>query len=135
MSAPRRGRPGLTLVEVVIAVVIAGGAMLSIGHFMLLFSRTTNEARYRALAAELAAERVEAARSAPSYAALDTFARTEVGLAVAGRPELAAYTRRTYVQLVGGGATDSLNYRIVTVSVTGPGLKTPVRRTGIVADF
>jgi hypothetical protein len=39
------------------------------------------------------------------------------------------------VQHIGGGATDTMDYRTITVAVTLPTVTTPVRKTVIVAAF
>lgn len=51
---------------------------------------------------------------------------------IAGNP---GYTRRTWVQRVGGKLTDSIDYKIVTVQVANKNLAGSVRKTTVIAPF
>ena len=45
------------------------------------------------------------------------------------------YSLQTIVDHVGGGATDTVDYRVVTVAVTMPTVQTPIRKTTIISAF
>jgi hypothetical protein len=72
-------------------------------------------------------------KAATQYSTIDSlYARTEGRGTITGYPK---FTRQTLVQRVGGGPTDLVDYRIVTVIVMAPPLRTPVRKTTIISDF
>jgi prepilin-type N-terminal cleavage/methylation domain-containing protein len=126
-------RAGMTLIEVIIAIVILSGALLSMGGFVTKFAHTVSMTDLRGIAAELAADRIETVKAATAYSSIDSiYARTESPGSIAGYPK---FTRRTIVQRVGGGGTDLVDYKIVTVVVTEPALKVPVKKTTIISDF
>ena len=143
--APRAARPrgrhariagaraGMTLIEVIIAIVILSGALLSMGGFVAKFANTVSMSDVRGIAAELAADRIETVKAATSYAVIDSlYRKTEGAGTIAGYPK---FTRQTLVQRVGGGATDLVDYKIITVIVSTPALKIPVKKTTIISDF
>jgi len=128
---PARRRAGMTLVEVVVAMMLLGGVLLGLGSFTMQMSQAASRARLRAVAAQLASDRLETVKGAPRYSAIDSmYVATEAS--VDGHP---GYTRQTMVTHVGGAAQDSVDYRIVTVEVRNAQLPTPVRKTTIIAPF
>jgi prepilin-type N-terminal cleavage/methylation domain-containing protein len=128
-----RGRDGMTLIEVIIATVILGGALMSLAGFVAKFAHTVSDADIRGIAAELAADRIETVKAATQYSSIDSlYATTEGRGTITGYPK---FTRQTLVQRVGGGSTDLVDYRIVTVIVMSPPLRAPVRKTTIISDF
>jgi prepilin-type N-terminal cleavage/methylation domain-containing protein len=128
---PRRARAGMSLVEVIVALSILGGAMLGLGVFTVRLTSATAAARLRTTAAQLVSDRIEAVKAAPRYAAMESlFVATE------NPPTgFSGYTRQTMIQHVGGGAADTIDYRIVTVQVTNARLPAPIRKTTVVAPF
>ena len=127
----RRGRRGLTLVEVIVALSILGSVMLGLGMFSVRLSQATSAARLRVTAAQLAAERLEAAKGAVRYTAIESlFVATEASLT--GYP---GYSRRTWVTRVGGAAIDTIDYKIVTVQVTNTQMPGNVRKTTVIAPY
>ncbi len=127
----RRRRRGLTLVEVIVALSILGTVMLGLGMFSVRLSQATSAARIRVTAAQLAAERLEAAKGAVRYTAIESlFVATEASLI--GYP---GYARRTWVTRVGGAPTDTIDYKIVTVQVTNTQMTGNVRKTTVIAPF
>ena len=130
-STPKRGpRRGMTLIEVVFALVILTFATLSIGRYFGEFIAAASTSNFRATAAYLASDRIAEIRSSNSYANIDSYAVTETT-----SPVPAGFVRTTRVQHVGGGATDIMDYKVVTVSVTGPKISTPLKRTTVIAVF
>jgi prepilin-type N-terminal cleavage/methylation domain-containing protein len=128
-----RGREGMTLIEVIIATVILGGALMSLAGFVAKFAHTVSDADIRGIAAELAADRIEMVKAATQYATIDSlYATTEGRGTITGYPK---FTRQTLIKRVGGGPGDIVDYRIVTVVVMAPPLRTPVRKTTIISDF
>jgi prepilin-type N-terminal cleavage/methylation domain-containing protein len=127
----RRDRRGMTLIEVMIALVILTGALLSLGSFVTNFTHTVATSGVRTTAGELAADRIETVKSAVKYDSLETlYAGTEA--TVTGHP---GFSRQTIIQRVGGVPGDSVDYKIVTVVVSNQALRAPVRKTTIIADF
>lgn len=128
---PVRGaRGGTTLVEVVVALVILVGALLGMASFGLRFAQGVTDTRLRSTALDLATDRLEEVKVAPSYAAVSTYAGVE--MAPNG---MRGYTRRTVVVRIGGLPSDSVDYRTVTVEVSATGMRTPVRKSTIIANY
>jgi prepilin-type N-terminal cleavage/methylation domain-containing protein len=126
-----RGRRGLTLVEVIVALAILSGVMLGLGMFSVRLSQATSAARLRVTAAQLAADRLEAAKGAVRYTAIESlFVATEAS--ITGYP---GYARRTWVTRVGGTASDTIDYKIVTVQVTNAQMTGNVRKTTVIAPY
>jgi prepilin-type N-terminal cleavage/methylation domain-containing protein len=123
-------RRGMTLIETMIAVVILGTALIGLGDFMARFAHATKVAALQQRGLDLATDRVDSAEHAPTYVSLDTMAATE-NITI----DSTVYTRQTIVQHIGGGPTDTLDYRTVTVQVTLPTVTNPVRKTVIIAAF
>jgi hypothetical protein len=85
----------------------------------------------RVTAAQLAADRLEAAKGAPRYTAIESlYVATEAS--IAGYP---GYARRTWVTRVGGTASDTIDYKIVTVQVTNSQMPGNVRKTTVIAPY
>lgn len=121
----------MTLVEVVVAMMLLGGVLLGLGSFTMQMSQVSSRARLRAVAAQLASDRLETVKGAPRYAAIDSlYVATEAS--ADGHP---GFARQTMVTHVGGAAKDSVDYRVVTVEVRNAQLPTPVRKTTIIAPF
>lgn len=126
-----RGAPraGFTLVEVIIAIVLLGGVLLSFAEFTRRFVRAGSAASIRSTASDVAVDRIEVAKSLTSYAGIDSLVRTETITPQVGGP---TFTRRTAVRRTAGLQGD---YRTVTVTVTHPTLPAPVKKTTIIAAF
>jgi len=125
-----RARRGMTLIETLIAIAILATALVGLGDFMGHFAHATKVAVLQQRALDLASDRIDSVKHSPDYATIDTMAATE-----SIRADSATYRRQTIVQHVGGGTTDTLDYRVVTVSVTMPTVGTPVRKTTIISAF
>ena len=136
MSAPRRrlarARAGMSLVEVIVAFTIFSGAMIALARFGVTFARTVNRTDVRAVASELAADRLESVKGATRYDALDSLFAEPSPVVVPGSP---GFRRQTLFRRVGGGPSDLSDYKVVTVVVHSPHLATPLRRTTVIGDF
>ena len=119
---------GFTLAEVVFAIAMLGSVLLGFAVFTRNFVRASNGAALRASASDFAVERIEAAKSATSYAGIDALAGTEPTIANAP----AGYARRTVVLRT---YTIQADYKTVTVTVTHPALGTSVSKTTAIAAF
>jgi Tfp pilus assembly protein PilV len=126
-------RAGFSLVEVVVALGMLTVVLLGLALFVSNMAHTTSDSRLLGTASELAANRLETIKSSTNYASIDTFAVTET--AIPGSPTYAGFTRRTYVEHIGGAVTDSVDYRIVTVVVSDPAMSDTVKKTTAIAAF
>jgi prepilin-type N-terminal cleavage/methylation domain-containing protein len=126
-----RGRRGVTLVEVIIAMVILTVVLLGMGSFAWRFTRTVQNSDARTVAVNLADQRLSEIRSSPNYTGLETnYNGTEATIA-----GFAGYTRVTTITHVGGARPTYTNdYKYVTVVVTAPGVTNPIRKTIVVAS-
>jgi prepilin-type N-terminal cleavage/methylation domain-containing protein len=126
-----RARRGLTLVEVIVALAILGGVLIALGMFSVRLSQSTSESRIRIQAAQLAADRLEDVKGAPRYSAIESlYVATESN--IANNP---GFTRRTWVERVGGSYADTIDYKIITVQVSNSQLAGNVRKTTTIAPF
>jgi Tfp pilus assembly protein PilV len=121
-----RARAGFTLVEVVVALTILMVVMLAL---ITMTGRTvhvsTTSDREQA-AIQLATDRTDLVRTDPSYADLDSNYTGEED----SFPTLPGFTRTT---VVAHDTTDGHDYKVISVTVDGPGLNAPVTRTVTVA--
>ena len=135
-SSPRRHatrhdvRAGFTMVEVIVASVILGAALLAMAGFTMRYQQSDGSARMVSRAQQAANERLEFVRTAVPYASLDTMTTTESTV-----PNLPGFTRVTRVARVGGAAADTVDFRVITVRVTTPGVARTVSKTSIVGAF
>lgn len=115
-------RSGFTLVEVIVALVILSTAILGLAVSASRLSTAAATAELRALALESIEDRLTRVRLDPRYARLDSLYAgvDEDVLGVRGM------TRTTTVQHV--TQAPSLDYKRITVTVTGPLLMEPLAR-------
>ena len=120
-------RRGASLAEVLVAITLLGGTLLSFATFTQKFTHNTAAAAMRSTASDLAVERIEAVRQATTYAAIDGFVATEPS--ISGFP---GYVRRTYVRRT---QSTTVDHKTVTVVVASRALGDSVVKTSIVAAF
>ncbi len=123
-------RDGFTLVEVIVASVILTAALLAMAGFSVRYQQVDTSARIVGKAQQAANERLEIVRSAQPYSSLDTMVTTESTMS-----RYPGYTRVTAVTRMGGSPTDTVDYKIVTVTVTTPGVARTVKKTSFVGAF
>jgi len=129
----RRGRAGFTLVEVVVAMLILGIALLGMALFVSRMAHSTTDSRLLGTADELAADRIETIKTSTSYATLGAdFQGTETSIPGG---DYAGFTRQTIIKHVGGSPSDSVDYTVVTVIVSNPAVRDTVRKTTVIASF
>lgn len=120
----RRGqRHGFALIEALVALTILAGAVMSAGRYFAQLSRNVSDERIRAQALNLVSERFEQVKTSPTYGKIDSL---YVGIET-NIPGYAGYSRLTEVTRIGGAPVDTVDYKIVTVTVTTP--VTPKRVT------
>ena len=131
MTARCRSRRAMSMLEVVVAMSILGGALLSMAAFTARLSHSTGAARMQGAANQLVNDRMETVKGAPRYSAIESlFVKTESNI-----PGFKGYTRRTLVTHTGGKVTDSIDFKTVTVEVTNPQLTKAVRKSTVIAPF
>jgi len=121
----------MTLIEVMISIVILGSALISMGAFIGRFSHTTKQVAFQQRAIDLATDRIDSVKHVATYTpGIDTMAATE-SIVI----DSTTYTRTTSIKHMGGGAADTVDFKIVTVQVSQPALTTAVRKTTYITSF
>jgi prepilin-type N-terminal cleavage/methylation domain-containing protein len=133
-SAARCMRRGMTLIEVIIAVVILSGAMLGLADFVRRFQHNTSDTGMQALASNLATVRLEEIKG---YRIYTNVVATYNGVieTFAADPVYKGFTRTTAAVACAGCPTLTNDYITITVTVTGNNLPTPMKKTTIIARF
>jgi prepilin-type N-terminal cleavage/methylation domain-containing protein len=127
----RRTRRGLSLIEVIVSLGILGGALMGMSAFAMRLAQATTRARIRATAGQLISDRLESVKSAPRYVAIDSlYAGLEGSI-----PGFPGFVRQTWVKHVGGGPSDTIDYRLITVEVRNPKLGSNMRKTSAIPPF
>jgi prepilin-type N-terminal cleavage/methylation domain-containing protein len=123
-------RRGLTLIEVIVALVILTSVLLGLARFAVGFTRGVTNADARTVAVNLVSQRISEVRAQPNYSGLETtYNGTESTI-----PGFPGYTRVTNIVRTGGPRPTFTNdYKTVTVSVTAPGVAQPISKTVVVA--
>lgn len=117
---------GFTLIEVVVALTILLVVMVGL---VTMTGKTSNVAALsdrQESAVQLVNDRVDQIRVDPNYRTLDSL----YGGTEASFPTLPGVTRVTQVIRTTSSSND---YKRITVTVSGPGLSTPISRTVTVA--
>jgi prepilin-type N-terminal cleavage/methylation domain-containing protein len=126
-------RSGMTLIEVMIALVILSGSLIAMGNFMGKFAHAQRRAGIHADAVDLASDVMDSVQHDSSYAAIPgDFART-----VTISRDGASFTRTTAVKQIGGAVTSNVNYYIVTSTVVNTNLvpADTVRKSIVIRSF
>ena len=126
MRAISPSRQGFTLIEVMIALVILSGVLLTLAATTTRYLSIIAKNRIRIQSGAVADAQIAAVRVAPNYATLvNQFNGT------LGNMPLPGYSRQTQVIRTGEGTTADRTG--VVVRVTGPQLTTPVTRYTTIA--
>ncbi len=130
----RRTRRGMTLIEVMIAIVIMSGAMLGLAKFGGQFEHTTATAGDMSLASDLAVARIEQVKAFRTYTSIvSTY--NNVTETYPTDPVYKGFTRLTKATRCALCPTTSNDYITVTATVSGRSLVTPIAKTTIIAVF
>jgi prepilin-type N-terminal cleavage/methylation domain-containing protein len=127
-------RRGMTLIEVMIAIVILSGAMLGLAKFGGNFEHTTATASDMSLASDLAVARVEQIKAYRVYTSL-VATYNNITETYPTDPVYKGFTRLTKVTHCTGCPTATNDYTTVTVTVSGRSLVAPISKTTIIAVF
>lgn len=127
----------MTIIEVLFAIVILSGVMLSLSRFGQAFTRSTGDSANLALASDLAAARIEAIKAHPTYATIVTTFDDDVEDAAdaTANPSMTGYTGFTRSTQASHTQTDTTNFVTVTVTVSASVLKAPVAKTVVIGAF
>lgn len=129
-------RRGMTIIEVLFAIVILAGVMLAMSRFGQAFTRAARDAANIAVASDLATARLEAVRGHGIYGTIvSTFHGTTETAGGTANPPMTGhvgYTRRTSAVHTQNDTTDFVT---VTVTVTNPVLTRAVKKTAVIAAF
>ncbi len=118
---------GFTLVEVMVALVILSIGALGLTASTAQFIHDVVVADVTSAATQLAEDRINMIWTDPDYDGLDSkYGGTESGFAT-----LPGITRATVVSTISIGQAE---FKRITVTVDGPGLKAPVARSLAVAS-
>ena len=126
-----KNRRGFSLVEVVVALVILAVAIMGAQTMTATMINTVSTANIENSAAQLVEDRIDRIRTDPAYDSLTTkYVATES--AMPGWSTLQRVTQLTRTRdSTAAGITD---FYTVTVTVSGQGLRGPVRRTIVVGS-
>jgi prepilin-type N-terminal cleavage/methylation domain-containing protein len=127
-----RARSGFTLIETIVALIILGVVLLGLALFVSRMAHAGTDSNLLGTANELAVDRIQTIKSALTYSTLDAFSGTESNIPGTGN---AGFVRQTIIRHVGGGTSDSVDYRIITVIVTSPAMRDTIRKTTVIAAF
>lgn len=120
-------RRGISLLEVMVALTILGGALMGMAEYGRRYARANANSTLLNRALDLASARVERVKAERNYTSMDTLARTET--VVTGYPQFKRVTTITRT------LSSQFDYKTVTVTVTHPAMPTPVKKTSAVASF
>jgi prepilin-type N-terminal cleavage/methylation domain-containing protein len=128
-----RDRAGMTLVEVILAIVILSGTMLGLGNFARKFQNANTGSTSKALASDLATQRItEVVTYRPYGSIVATYDGTSEEITTGAYK---GFTRTTTAVRCASCPTATDDYVTVTVSVTGNDLTVAVKKTVIIAAF
>lgn len=120
------GTAGLTILEILVAVILFTVAVAVGGRYVVGYVHQVGVSEARAQATEFALEEMERVRLLP-YADIASVAPAPV-------PEAPEFTRSVEVAAVGNDPSAIYAYRLITVRVEPPGQIEPVNVTTAVAE-
>lgn len=130
-AVPRRG---MTLIEVMIAIVILSGAMIGLARFGGNFEHTTATASDMSLASDLATLQIEQVKAFRVYTSI-VATYNNITQTYVGDPLYNGFTKKTVAARCAGCPTANNDYTTVTVTVSGRSLAAPISKTTIIAVF
>jgi len=133
MIGRRPARPGMTLIEVMVALVILSGSLIAMGNFMGKFAHAQRRAGIHADAVDLASDVMDSVQHDSSYAAIPSDFQKTSTISRDG----ASFSRATVVKQMGGAVTSNVNYYIITTTVINNQLKPAdtVKKSIVIRSF
>jgi Tfp pilus assembly protein PilV len=122
----------MTLMEVIVAMTILAGALLALAIFSSRLAAASTAAKLDAIADELASDRLEMAKNKRTYLGVDSLVATENS--PSGERGF-GFTRQTQVKRVGGAPADSMDYKIVTITVSHYKMLQPTTKSITIAAY
>lgn len=133
---PRPSRRGMTIIEVLFAIVILSGVMLSLSRFGQSFTKAARNAANLAIASDLAMSRLEVIRGHADYTTLvSTYDGASETAGGTSNPSMTGYDGYTRSTAAVRTATDTTDFVTVTVTVSASVLTSPVAKTLVIAAF
>ncbi|MGH7653751.1 MAG: type IV pilus modification PilV family protein [Gemmatimonadaceae bacterium] len=134
MKVQARVRRGMTLIEVMIAIVILSGAMIGLAKFGGNFEHITATSADMSLASDLATQQIEQIKAYRVYSTL-VATYNNVTNTYSSDPVYKGFTRVTKATRCSGCPSSTNDYITVTVTVSGRSLVSPIAKTTIIAVF
>jgi len=128
-----RNRRGVTLVEIMIAIVILTVLAVGVARFSASFSKALTNSSVRVVAAGVALDRMQLIRADPDYVNLVGQYNAGAGADTTGFPDYPRMHRLTYVVRDQSG-TPARDRITVTVKVIDPGMPDTVSVTSVIAS-
>lgn len=127
----------MTIIEVLFAIVILSGVMLSLSRFGQNFTRATSDSANLTIASDLAAARIEVIKGHATYSTIvSTYHNTTETSATAGAsPSMSGYDGFTRVTKAVRTISDTTDFVTVTVSVTTSALSSALAKTVYISSF
>lgn len=132
---PARARKGMTLIEVMFAMIILTGVLLVLGAFSAKFSQANGQSHLVITANEIAAARMDEIKTQPTYLALDSL-QTPAGKVDSIPKDNTWFVRITKMRQVGSSdVKDSVDYKIMTVFVSHAQMKRTITKSTAIAAY
>jgi Tfp pilus assembly protein PilV len=126
----------MTIIEVLFAIVILSGVMLSLARFGQSFTRATRNAANLAIASDLAMARLEVIRGHTDYTTIvSTYDAASETAGGTSNPSMTGYDGYTRATAAARTTTDTTDFVTVTVTVTASVLTSPIAKTLVIAAF
>ncbi len=126
MSGRRHAPRGMSLIEVIFAIIILSTVLLAMAQFGRQFVRAEGQARWVVLGSDLAVARLELVRAHDDYRTLSRYAGTETWTSTTAQPSMAHAVGFSRTTAVTRDSTATQDQTRVTVTVFGGGLTSPV---------
>jgi type II secretory pathway pseudopilin PulG len=123
----------MTIIEVLFAIVILSGVMLSLSRFGQSFTRAARNAANLAIASDLATARLEIIRGHGDYGTIvSTYGGASETSGGTSNPSMTGYDGYTRTTAAVRTQTDTTDFVTVTVTVSAAVLTAPVAKTLVI---
>jgi len=129
---PTLNRDGFSLIELMVALIILGGVLLSTAEYFRRFSRTNASTSLSNTALDLATQRLEDIKVDRNYVGLGSYVATQTNLNCLPAAGAGCFTRVTQGVRTNNATNDHWTF---TVTVTHPRMVNPVVKSTAIARF